>query len=134
MSVTITVPSEYGPLRLKGSMKQPKAYADSNDFAAADPETKKTLYLFNCAQRAHGNYVENQPSTAIALLLAGLRYPRLSALLGVGWMIGRVVFTLGYCRRDKENGSGRMLGFVLQFPFQLSLWGLAAWTGISILP
>lgn len=122
------------PKRLRGAVKQPKAYADSSDFAAADPETKKALYLFNCAQRAHGNYIENHPSTVIALLIAGLRYPKLSSMLGVGWMIGRVIFTLGYCRPDKENGAGRVPGFVIQFPMQITLWGLAAWTGISMLP
>lgn len=115
-------------------MKHPKAFADGSDFAAADAEQRKTLYLFNCAQRAHANYVENQPSTVIALLIAGLRYPRLSAVLGVGWIIGRIIFTLGYTRPDKENGSGRVMGFVIQFPMQITLWGLAAWTGVSMLP
>lgn len=32
----------------------PAAYADSSMMSAADAEEKKKLYLFNCAQRAHG--------------------------------------------------------------------------------
>jgi hypothetical protein len=33
----------------------PKPIADSGDFAAAsNDDEKKKLYLFNCAQRAHG--------------------------------------------------------------------------------
>lgn len=36
-----------------------KAYADSGDMAAAEsPEKKHAMYLFNCAQRAHGKYVK----------------------------------------------------------------------------
>lgn len=92
------------------------------------------MYLFNCAQRAHANYVENQPSTAIALLIAGLRYPRLSTLLGATWIIGRIIFAIGYTQKRKENGSGRMIGFAIQFPMQLGLWALAGWTGIQMLP
>lgn len=32
----------------------PQAYADKSDMNAASPEQKKSMYLFNCAQRAHG--------------------------------------------------------------------------------
>ncbi|CAK4034315.1 glutation S-transferase [Lecanosticta acicola] len=155
MSVTVVVPEEYGyvvattaftfflglwhgararPFRTKVKIWAPKAYADTADVAAAKPEQKDDLYLFNCAQRAHANYVENQPSTAIAILLAGLRYPRLSTLLGAGWILGRIIFAIGYTQKKKENGSGRMLGFAIQFPMQLSLWALAGWTGIRMLP
>lgn len=113
-------------------MKHPKSFAESTDFAAADDEQKKALYLFNCAQRAHANYVENHPSTAIAMLIAGLQHPRTSALLGLIWMFGRIMFALGYTRKDKDNASGRVIGFAIQLPMQLTLWGLAAWTGIKM--
>lgn len=153
-SVTITVPKEYGyvvattaftfflglwhgaraqPYRRKSKLVHPKNFAEAADIAAApDAETKKAMHLYNCAQRAHANYVENQPQTALAMLIAGLRYPQTSALLGVGWIIGRVVFAIGYTRSDKPNGSGRVPGFLIQFPMQLGLWGLAAWTGIKM--
>lgn len=41
--------------RKAAGIKYPKACADSGDLSAADPEKKKAMYLFNCAQRAHGN-------------------------------------------------------------------------------
>ena len=37
--------------RKNAGIGYPKAYADSGDLASADPETKKKMYLFNCAQR-----------------------------------------------------------------------------------
>lgn len=117
---------------MRAHVKHPKSFADTTDFAIADPEQKEALYLFNCAQRAHANYVENHPSTAIALLLAGLQYPEMAAALGVGWIVGRVIFALGYTRKTKENGRGRMIGFAIHFPLQLVLWGLAVWTGVKM--
>ena len=38
--------------------------------------------------------------------------PILSAGMGVVWCAFRVAYTIGYCRRDKENGAGRSAGRV----------------------
>ncbi len=77
-------------------MKYPKYYPDSNDYASAAPEKKHEIYLYSCAQRAHGNWLENHPSTAIAMLVAGLRWPIATSVMGVGWTISRIVYALGY--------------------------------------
>lgn len=100
--------------------------------AMADPEQREAMHLFNCAQRAHANYVENQPSLAIALLLAGLQYPEAATLLGIGWMLGRIIFALGYTWKSKGHGQARMIGFAIQLPLQLALWGLAVWSGLKM--
>lgn len=47
------------------------------------------MYLFNCAQRAHGNYLESLTTVALSLLIAGVQYPTLSAGAGAGWLVGR---------------------------------------------
>ncbi|CAG0886784.1 unnamed protein product [Cyprideis torosa] len=52
---------------------------------------------FNCAQRGHQNTLENYPQFLITLFLGGLEYPRVSASLGVLWILGRIGFMLGYC-------------------------------------
>ena len=36
--------------------------------------------------------------------------PIISASLGVAWCLMRIVYTVGYCRKDKEEGRGRLLG------------------------
>ncbi len=46
----------------------------------------------------------------MGLLVGGLRYPVLSAGLGLAWCAGRVAYTIGYCRKDKEQGKGRTIG------------------------
>lgn len=41
-----------------------------------------------------------------------MRYldPVVSACMGAAWCVSRVAYTIGYCRRDKDNGSGRRIG------------------------
>lgn len=36
--------------------------------------------------------------------------PVINACLGTAWCVGRVAYTIGYCRKDKSNGSGRQIG------------------------
>jgi glutathione S-transferase len=114
-------------------MKAPKAFADSTDMAnARDPDHARAMYLFNCKQRAHLNYMELLPATAMSLLIAGFRYPHTSTALGVGWCFGRILYALGYTNLRKEDASGRILGFVLSQPLAFALWGLAGWTGLRL--
>lgn len=74
-TLTFTVPKEYGYVvitaastfflsfwhgaRLGGFRKPagigyPQHYAENAQMSAASPEQKKKMYLYNCAQRAHG--------------------------------------------------------------------------------
>ncbi|KAK8202115.1 hypothetical protein M8818_005641 [Zalaria obscura] len=153
MSLSITVPQEYGyvvvtaastfflgmwhGIRVGGFRKAagvgyPCPYADSAQMSAADADKKHSMYLFNCAQRAHGNYLENQASFLAALLIAGLRYPVASSILGVGWMLGRVAYAVGYTAKDKDNGKGRLIGSHFWL-CQLALFGMAATVGVKMI-
>lgn len=76
--------------------------------------------------------MENQPSVAIALLVAGLQYPLWSAGLGAAWLVFRTVYAVGYTREDKTKGEGRLYGAPFWFA-QLGLFGLTTWTGIKML-
>ncbi|KXL46483.1 hypothetical protein M433DRAFT_149390 [Acidomyces richmondensis BFW] len=118
--------------RKTAGIKYPKAFADSGDLNAADPEKKKAMYLFNCAQRAHGNFLENHPSTAIAMLVAGVKYPLWATGLGVGWIISRIIYAIGYTRADKTAGEGRLAGSAFWL-CQLGLFGLMGWMGVQML-
>lgn len=74
-SLSLTIPQEYGyvvvtaastfflsfwhgtrvgSFRKAAGIGYPQPYADSAHMSAASPEKKKAMYLFNCAQRAHG--------------------------------------------------------------------------------
>ena len=58
--------------------------------------------------------------------------PVVSASLGAAWCVSRILYTWGYCRRDKENGSGRRIGS-LQSLFEFALLGLSGMTGYQLL-
>lgn len=115
-------------------MPYPNAYASAEAVAqATTPEKKQALYLFNCAQRAHANYIENHTLTLPALLIAGLEYPRAAAIAGAVWTINRVVYAVGYTLQSKREGKGRLFG-ELFVPAQLALWWMAGafgWKMIS---
>ena len=61
------------------------------------------------------------------MLIAGLRYPVATTLLGLTWVVGRIVYALGYTAKNKDNGSGRLAGGF----FWLAQLGLFILTGMS---
>lgn len=121
-----------GSFRKAAKIPYPKVYAESSDLAKATGDQKQAMYLFNCAQRAHGNFNENHPSVAIAILVAGLQYPVASSVMGLGWALSRVAYAVGYTRKDKEGGKGRLMGSPFWL-FQLGLYSLTAWSGVRLL-
>lgn len=121
-----------GSFRKAAGIRYPQAYAESGDLAKAEGEKKQALYLFNCAQRSHGNFLEHHGTVAIAVLVAGLQYPIASSVMGVGWMLSRLAYAVGYTRKDKTDGKGRLVGSPFWL-FQLGLYGLTAWSGVRLL-
>ncbi|CAI5500230.1 unnamed protein product [Closterium sp. Naga37s-1] len=60
------------------------------------PESHKNNKEFNCVQRAHQNFLENISFFFAFLLTSGLAYPWTSTVLGVIFLLGRIVYFLGY--------------------------------------
>ncbi|KJY02158.1 hypothetical protein TI39_contig96g00001, partial [Zymoseptoria brevis] len=118
--------------RVTAGIKYPKAHADTADMSSATPEQKQAMHIFNCAQRAHGNFLENHPGVVMAMLISGLKWPVVTAGLGVTWIVGRIVYQIGYTSKTAENGKGRLPGYILGAIPQLALYVMAAWTGISM--
>jgi glutathione S-transferase len=56
------------------------------------------------AQRAHANFIENQPTFLSLLAVSGLRYPVAAAALGASWIFGRVAYALGYTSSRGPKG------------------------------
>ena len=104
----------------------PNAYASSQE-AKEDP----AKHAFNCAQRAHANFLEHQPQFLVPLLISGLRYPLASSALGLAWCVARIIYAVGYMNAKKEKGDGRYAGiwFVVA---EVGLIGMAGWTGWSM--
>lgn len=112
-----------GKYRKAAKMPYPLCYAPST-------RTDKEAYLFNCAQRAHANFIENQPSMLGALLLAGLKFPVTAAVMGAGWTVCRYLYMVGYCD-GTEGGKGRYKGIAYML-FQVGLYCLAGWNGVQM--
>lgn len=70
----------------------------------------KDWYTFNCAQRAHQNYVEQAASIVILILLLGLYAPVVAAQAGLVYIIGREIYSYGY----RSGGpAGRLVGAIM---------------------
>jgi glutathione S-transferase len=121
-----------GPFRKAAEIPYPYAYASQEQLASASGEKKRAMYLFNCAQRAHANYLENYPSMLAAHLIAGLKYPIAATVAGTLWALFRVMYAVGYTRKDKDEGRGRLVGGGFWL-CQLALYGLAATVGVKML-
>lgn len=114
-------------LRKEAKVELPNAYA-----SAAEAAESKEKYLFNCGQRAHANFIENQTSFLTSLLIAGISLPTASALLGASWLVARVMYAIGYTSKNKKEGKGRYLGGWWVFP-HLSLMGMALYSSWQLL-
>lgn len=121
-----------GMFRKGAGLGYPAPYADTAQMSSADPEKKKAMYLFNCAQRAHGNYLENLPSVIPAMLIGGLRFPVATAIAGLGWSVSRVVYAVGYTDKTKSDGSGRLPGSFFWL-FQLAMYVMTGIVGYDLI-
>jgi len=154
MAVPFVIPSEYGyvlataslsmffstwhamrvgPFRKAAKIPYPNAYASPEQIEACKDENRKhAMYLFNCAQRSHYNFLENYVATLPALLIAGLGYPVSAAAAGSAWLVFRFLYATGYTRADKTNGSGRMIGSGFWLA-QFALFGMVGKMGFDAL-
>lgn len=100
-----------------------KYLSPREDFQANNSSSQAKAEQFNCAQRAHSNFLENASQTMLFTLVAGLKYPELAAGIGALWVVLRSLFLYGYVYSGKPQGKGRMLGGTFWLA-QGALWGL----------
>ncbi|KAI9675405.1 MAG: hypothetical protein M1817_001309 [Caeruleum heppii] len=149
MSLTVDIPKEYGYVvltttatmalslwhaswtggfRKRAKIPHPNSYASDKQ-----QESDPAAYAFNCAQRAHANYVENHGMIMASLLISGLKYPLTATAMGGIWMVGRILYAVGYAKTPiGKYGSGRRQGLFFWMP-QFGLVALTGWTGLQAL-
>ncbi|KAF9482960.1 membrane-associated proteins in eicosanoid and glutathione metabolism [Pholiota conissans] len=98
--------------RKRSGIAYPQMYADK-----AQAEESNEANLFNCAQRAHQNTLENIPIIYTATIVTALKYPVFAASTLGFWTLSRVSYTRGYMTGDPK---GRMtilyiIGMLLSF-------------------
>jgi glutathione S-transferase len=72
-----------GRMRTKYKVELPAMYSDTEP-------------MFNCYQRVHQNTLERIPLFLCILLLAGCFNSIITAVIGGLWVIGRIVYSVGY--------------------------------------
>ncbi|KAG6919877.1 hypothetical protein DXG01_015585 [Tephrocybe rancida] len=105
-----------GKWRKRAGIEYPQLYAEKAEAAAS-----KDALIFNCAQRAHQNTLENLPIIYATTLLAGLKYPIVAASACATWSVARIFYTRGYLTGDPKKrtnplslfGSISVLGLIL---------------------
>ncbi|KAF7719515.1 Membrane-associated, eicosanoid/glutathione metabolism (MAPEG) family protein [Penicillium ucsense] len=106
-------------LRKKAKVPYPHCYATIEQC-----KENAKAEQFNCAQRAHANFLENASQTMLFTLVAGLKYPQLATAIGTAWVVLRSLFLYGYVFSGKAQGKGRLMGGFFWFA-QGALWGLS---------
>ncbi|KAE8685455.1 Detected protein of confused Function [Hibiscus syriacus] len=86
---------QVGKARKRYKVFYPTLYALESD--------NKDANLFNCVQRGHQNSLEMMPMLFVLVILGGMGHPRVSAALGLFYIVARYFYFTGYATGDPSN-------------------------------
>ncbi|KAJ3302203.1 Microsomal glutathione S-transferase 3 [Kappamyces sp. JEL0829] len=115
--------SKVSGARKKAKVPYPHMYCSPEEC-----EKDKAKHIFNCAQRAHHNTLENFPSFLVLLATSSILYPTYAGALGFTWIVGRIMYANGYI---SGNPSNRQQG-VVQYVGLLGMLGLSVSTILQV--
>jgi len=93
-------------------------YPDGGQGRFSDKLPDDQWIAFNNAQRVHANNLESFAQVIINILIGGLVYTRVTLLLGLVYVVGRIIYGIGY---RASGPSGRTFGARI---FEIALFGL----------
>ncbi|KAI9572407.1 hypothetical protein HD554DRAFT_2168030 [Boletus coccyginus] len=115
-----------GRARSRAGIKYPQLYAEQAEVKAS-PAAKE----FNCTQRAHQNTLEVVPVVAISTLVFGLKCPHAAAAMCGSFVVGRIIYTLGY---KSGNPAKRIPGGMIANLSTMGLLGSATYAAYLLWP
>ncbi|KAJ7757075.1 hypothetical protein B0H16DRAFT_1537943 [Mycena metata] len=83
--------------RISG-IEYPRAYADKEEMNA-----NPNAVVFNCAQRAHQNTIENIIAIYPMTLITSIKHPYITAAAVGLWTLSRLSYTRGYVTGDPQK-------------------------------
>jgi len=105
------------------------AYPDMGCGRYANKLPMEDWITFNNYQRSHYHYIENITLVLIALLVAGLSYPKLATIMGIVYIVGRELFGIGY---RMNNAKIRSLGGISSEIVQIVFFIIAIMSGWNL--
>ncbi|KAJ7031596.1 hypothetical protein C8F04DRAFT_1109899 [Mycena alexandri] len=114
-----------GKYRGRAGVEYPRAYADKEEMKA-----NPNAVLFNCAQRAHQNTLENLPMLLIGTAITSLKYPHAAAAALTVWSISRVGYTVGYTTGTPKKRTNALS--VFQYPVGYGLLLASTYTVVQL--
>jgi glutathione S-transferase len=83
---------------------------------------------FNRIWRAHMNTLEQLPLILVPMwLFAALVGDPHAAILGLVWIIGRILYVQGYAQAPEKRSTGFLIGFLASVTGLLGSLGVALW-------
>ena len=82
---------------------QKGGYPDSGDGIYTIKAGYKAWFDFNNAQRQHINYLESITQMMTQQLIVGVYWPMPTFIIGIIYLIGRILFTFGYIKKGPKG-------------------------------
>ena len=87
-------------------------YPDCGNGFYSDKLDYKHWYDFNSKQRAYKNCLESLAPVLCFLLIGGLEVPWVTISAGLVYLIGRLIYFIGYIRNPKQRAPGFIIAFL----------------------
>ena len=112
-----------------GDEKAPKnGYPDMGNGRFSADLSYDQWFLFNNAQRAHYNFLEQLTPTLVWILITIFYQPLAGAILGFVVVFGRIIYAVGYFKTPNLRGVGAILvDLGILGLFVLSIVTVAKW-------
>eukprot|EP01016_Furgasonia_blochmanni_P017372 TRINITY_DN2018_c0_g2_i1.p1 TRINITY_DN2018_c0_g2~~TRINITY_DN2018_c0_g2_i1.p1 ORF type:complete len:179 (+),score=30.14 TRINITY_DN2018_c0_g2_i1:102-638(+) len=107
-----------------------EGYPDMGNGRYSAKLSYREWWLFNNAQRAHLNFLEQLGIAVPAIILGGIYYPAQAVCLGSCYFVGRLLYSVGYMSEggaDSREAGAYIAGFSL-----LGNIGFAIATGVKM--